>query len=106
MMLVRITAAAAAAAAAIVAAVTASAAPSDDQAFIAALDRQGIQYPSPQSAINVAREVCTLLDDGATGVDVAREINKNSAIPVASSGYFVGASIAAYCPAHGDAFAG
>jgi homoserine kinase len=82
----------------------ASAAPSDDQAFIAALDRQKITYPSPQFAVSVAKEVCTLLDDGAVGVDVAREINKTSGIPVGSSGAFVGASIVAYCPSHTDAF--
>ena len=86
--------------------VTAYAEPVDDQGFIAALDRQKIPYASPQKAITLAREVCTLLDDGAAGVDVAREINKTSGIPVANAGYFVGASITSYCPSHSDAFAG
>jgi hypothetical protein len=104
--LFRILAAASVGAAAIFSVAAASAAPSDDQAFIAALDRQGIKYPSPQFAVSIARDVCTLLDDGATGVDVAREINKNSGIPVGNSGAFVGASIVSYCPSHADAFSG
>lgn len=93
-------------AAALLTTATSSASPSDDQAFLAALDRQGVKYPSPQHAISMANEVCTLLDDGASGVDVAREIAKNSGIPVERSGFFVGASIAAFCPSHTNAFSG
>ncbi|MDT5009614.1 MAG: hypothetical protein QOH57_1231 [Mycobacterium sp.] len=102
----RVLAAAGVSAAALLTATTASASPSDDQAFLSALDRQGVKYPSAQYAISVAGEVCTLLDDGAGGVDVAREITKNSGIPVESSGFVVGASIASYCPSHIGAFAG
>lgn len=93
-------------AAALIAPASAFASPAEDQAFLAALDRQGITYPSPQSAIRIASEVCTLLDDGATGVDVAREITTTSGIPVKNSGYFVGASITTYCPSHSGAFSG
>jgi hypothetical protein len=83
---------------------TASASPSDD-AFLATLDKQGITYASPERAITTAKEICTLLDDGANGVDVSREISKNSVVQIEKSGYFVGASITAYCPSHTDAFA-
>jgi hypothetical protein len=93
-------------AAALITPASAVASPAEDEAFLAALDRQGITYPSPHSAILIASEVCTLLDDGATGVDVAREITTTSGIPVKSSGYFVGASITTYCPSHTDAFSG
>jgi hypothetical protein len=82
----------------------ASASPADDQGFLTALDKQGIAYPSPQWAVTTAREVCTLLDDGAKGVEVSREVSKTSGIPIEKAGYFVGASIAAYCPSHADAF--
>jgi len=92
------------AAASLCSAATAFASPSDDQAFLSALDKQGITYPSPQFAISTAQYACTLLDDGATGVDVAQEVSKNNGIPIDHSTYFVGASIAAYCPQHTDAF--
>jgi hypothetical protein len=106
MMLVRLAAVAGAGMAGVLFAATVYAAPADDQNFIAALDRQGIPYSSPQNAIGIAREVCALLDDGATGVDVAREINKTSGIPAPHAGYFVGASITSYCPSHSNAFSG
>jgi Protein of unknown function (DUF732) len=82
----------------------ASAAPADDQAFLAALDKQAIAYSSPQWAINTAKYVCTLLDDGASGVNVSSEISNTSGIPIEKAGYFAGASIAAYCPQHANAF--
>jgi Protein of unknown function (DUF732) len=91
-------------AAALLTAATVRAAPSDDDAFLAALDKQGITYSSPQYAIRIGREICTLLDDGANGVNVSREISKNNGIPIENAGYFVGASIAAYCPSHSNAF--
>lgn len=83
---------------------TAKASPAQDDAFLSALDKQGIIYPSPDYAIRTAKEVCTLLDDGANGVDMSREVSKNSGIPVQNAGFFVGASIAAYCPSHRNAF--
>ena len=89
MMLVRLAAAAGAGMAAVLFAATVYAAPADDQNFIAALDRQGIPYSSPQNAIGIARE-----------------INKTSGIPAPHAGYFVGASITSYCPSHSNAFSG
>jgi hypothetical protein len=83
---------------------TASATPADDQGFLSALDRQGIAYLSPQWAISTAGYVCALLDDGANGVDASREISTTNGIPIEKAGYFVGASIAAYCPSHADVF--
>jgi Protein of unknown function (DUF732) len=89
---------------ALLSAATASASPADDQGFLSALDKQGIAYSSPQWAVRTAREVCALLDDGANGLDVSREVSKTSGIPIEKAGYFVGASIASYCPSHADAF--
>jgi Protein of unknown function (DUF732) len=85
-------------------AATASASPADDQGFLSALDKQAIAYSSAQWAISTAKEACTLLDDGATGVSAASEISKTNGVPIEKAGYFVGASIAAYCPWHANAF--
>ena len=105
MILTRTLAAVGISAGAVFSAAIASASPAQDQGFLSALDKQGITSPSPQWAISTARQVCLLLDDGATGVNVSSEMSKTSGIPIEKSGYFVGASISAYCPSHADAFA-
>jgi Protein of unknown function (DUF732) len=89
---------------AVLTAASAFASPADDQGFLSALDKQRITYPSPGWAITTGRYVCTLLDDGANGVSAAGEISTTNGIPIENAGYFVGASIAAYCPWHAGAF--
>lgn len=103
-MICRIGLAAVLAAASVCTATVASASPGDDQSFLAALDKQGIAYRSPEFAISTAKYACTLLDDGANGVAVAQELSNTNGIAIEHATFFVGASIATYCPQHADAF--
>src|SRR5258708_15930481 len=76
---------------------TAHADPIDDE-FLAAINSRHIQYPSPQAALNAAREVCVELVAGKKTSDVVGDVMKNSSLDGYHAGYFVGASISAYCP--------
>ncbi|BBZ49241.1 DUF732 domain-containing protein [Mycobacterium heidelbergense] len=71
-----------------------------DNAFVAAVKAKGIDFPSPQAAIVAGHEVCDQLDLGMQKSDVASEVMNNSKLDGYHAGYFVGASVAAYCPRH------
>ena len=79
---------------------TAHADPVDDK-FLAALQSQGItDHISPAHAIDAGHFVCVKLDNGATPTSVVNDVLNSSNMPVYHSGFFVGASIDAYCPRH------
>src|SRR5262249_1097316 len=82
-----------------VAAPTAHADAVDDN-FLAALKGKGINVASPQSAIIAGHVVCDQLDLGRQPSDVATDVTKNSNLDGYHAGFFVGASIAAFCPRH------
>jgi hypothetical protein len=69
-----------------------------DDAFLTALQAKGIHYGSPDKAIIAAHEVCNELDLGRTTAQVASDVMNNSTLSGYHAGYFVGASISAYCP--------
>jgi hypothetical protein len=71
--------------------------PVDDK-FLAALATQSITYRAPDAAIAAAHLVCTRLDQGADKGQVAQEVMDNSDLDPYHAGYFVGASVGAYCP--------
>jgi hypothetical protein len=73
--------------------------PIDDR-FLAALQAQGITYQSPEAAIAAGHLVCTELDHGETKNQVAQDVLNNSDLDPFHAGYFVGASIGAYCRYH------
>lgn len=74
---------------------------STDDKFVAKLKAQGISdNVSPGHEIEAGHFVCVKLDNGATPMDVMEDIMKSSGLPEFHSGYFVGASIDAYCPRH------
>ncbi len=77
---------------------TAHADAATDDAFLAALRSKGISFGSPTSAIVAGHEVCDELGLGRTPVQVAADVTKNSGLDGYHAGYFVGASISAYCP--------
>lgn len=71
----------------------------DDQRFLASLKSEGItDHVSPSHAIDAAHSVCQKLDGGETPTQVANDVLNNSTMPAYHCGYFVGASIKAYCP--------
>ena len=77
-----------------------------DAKFLAALDSQGIMYASPEVMIAAGHTVCTELDRGETPARVARDVMHNKDVLTGSNlaphhaGFFVGASISAYCPTY------
>lgn len=76
---------------------TARADPLDDR-FLAALQSRGINYKSPEAAVEAAHQVCTELGKGRTKDDVAQEVIDRSGLDPYHAGYFVGAAVGAYCP--------
>jgi uncharacterized protein DUF732 len=84
-------------AAALLFAGAASADPADD-AFIAALAKEGIVFPDQNNAIATAHAVCAGLDKSNKSSVLAMKVMKDTALSLRQSSYFVGASISAYCP--------
>lgn len=70
----------------------------DSDAYVMALDAQGITYSSEANAIAAGRSLCTILDDGATIAATTSMVQRNSGLDRFNSGYVVGAAIAAFCP--------
>jgi len=71
--------------------------PIQDVAFLETLDAEGITYASASKVIDAGHAVCDYLDDGWMPLDVAWEVAEITGLPSATSAYFVGASIGAFC---------
>ena len=71
---------------------------SPDEAFLAALKAKGINYESPDAAVNSGHTVCHELDMGQSPEQVANNVLSSSSLDSYHAGYFVGVSIKAYCP--------
>jgi hypothetical protein len=84
-------------AAALLSAAPASADPTDD-AFVAALAKDGITMSGPNTAIAMAHTVCAELDNNQNTSVLAMSLMKDTDLSLKQSGYFVGASMSAYCP--------
>lgn len=69
-----------------------------DNAFLEAVKSKGINFGSPQAAIVAGHEVCDELDLGRQKSDVASTVTANSNLDAYHAGFFVGVSVAAYCP--------
>jgi hypothetical protein len=72
----------------------------DSGSFLGALSSKGITFTSKQAAIAAGREVCDELDQGKQTSDVANNVMTLSNLDGYHAGFFIGASIAAFCPAH------
>jgi hypothetical protein len=86
---------------------TAHADPADtDAKFLAALDSRGITYASPEVMIAAAHVACEEIDRYEAPEQVALDVMNNKDVLTSSNldgyhaGFFVGASVAAYCPEH------
>ena len=72
-----------------------------DGKFLAELRSEGItDHVSPSHAIEAGHFVCVKLDNGTSPSDVVNDVLFSSGMPVYHAGFFVGASIDAYCPRH------
>ncbi|MFY2859886.1 DUF732 domain-containing protein [Mycobacterium sp. THU-M104] len=71
-----------------------------DDAFVATLDKRRIVFPSDDAAVAEARNVCAKLDKGQTPAGLTLSLAKTTALSARDAGYFIGASVAFYCPQH------
>ncbi|GAA4540256.1 hypothetical protein GCM10023161_20860 [Mycobacterium paraffinicum] len=76
---------------------SASADPVDD-AFIASLVNYGIEVRDSDTAIAMAHRVCTGFDNNANASVLALKVKRDTDLTMRESSYFVGLSVAAYCP--------
>ncbi len=88
-------------AAALLSAAPASADQTDD-AFVAALTKGGITMSDPNTAIAMAHTVCAGLDTNQNASFLAMKLMKDTDLSPRQSGYFIGLSVAAYCPQYKD----
>ena len=72
----------------------------DRSNFLGALSSRGITFTSKQAAIVAGHEVCDELDQGKQASDVANNVMTQTDLDGYHAGFFVGVSIAAFCPAH------
>jgi hypothetical protein len=84
-------------AAVLLCAAPASADPTDD-AFVAALAKDGIVFTDRNAAIAMAHTVCTGIDKNKKTSLLAMRLMKDSDLSLKQSGYFIGLSMSAYCP--------
>ena len=73
-----------------------------DDAFIAGLVNRGITMPDPNTAIAMAHTVCAGLDANQPVSLVAMKLMKDTNFTPNQSGFFIGLSVAAYCPQDKD----
>ena len=72
----------------------------DSGNFLSALTSKGITFASRQSAIVAGHEVCDELDQGKQASDVGNDVMTQTNLDGYHAGFFVGVSIAAFCPRH------
>ena len=84
-------------AAALLSAAPASADPPDD-AFVAALAKDGIVITDRETAIAMAHTVCAGFDKNEKSSVLAMRLMKHTDLSLKQSSYFVGVSMSAYCP--------
>jgi hypothetical protein len=73
-----------------------------DAAFVAGLAKGGIALPDPNAAVATARGVCAGLDANVNSSVLALRLMKSDQLTAKESGYFIGLSVATYCPQNRD----
>jgi hypothetical protein len=84
-------------AAALLSEAPASADPTDD-AFVAALAKEGIGVVDRNTTIAMAHTVCAGLDKTNKSAVLAMKLMRDTDLSLKQSSYFIGVSISAYCP--------
>jgi len=70
----------------------------NDDGFVAALQKGGITVPDRNTAITMGHNVCGELAKGKPRTAVVMSLVESTDLSSRDSGYFVGVSVAAYCP--------
>lgn len=73
-----------------------------DDAFLAGLDKGGITMFDDDDAIATAHAVCTSIETNPNVSMLAIKLTKQTPMSAKQSGYFIGLSVASYCPEHRD----
>jgi hypothetical protein len=71
-----------------------------DSSFLNALQSKQITFARGQAAVIAGHQVCDALDGGRPSSDVANDVMQQSGLDGYHAGFFVGVSIAAFCPRH------
>ncbi len=71
-----------------------------DEAFVGALQKNGIAFTDPGAAIAAGHNVCAGLDKGQTPALIMLALVKNTNLSPKESGYVVRQSVTSYCPQH------
>jgi hypothetical protein len=74
-----------------------------DASFLNALKAKGVTFASAQAAVIAGHQVCDALDGGRASSDVANDVMQQSGLDGYHAGFFVGVSVAAFCPRHAGA---
>ena len=69
-----------------------------DQEFLTNIDNVGIVFDTPKAAMQDAKQVCSQLASGYTGVDIAADILDSTDLTAHQAAVFVVESTYAYCP--------
>ncbi|HTX94231.1 MAG TPA: DUF732 domain-containing protein [Mycobacterium sp.] len=72
----------------------------NDDAFIAALQRDGIAFSDRDAAITAGHNICAGLDRGETPAALIGGVVRNTDLSARQAAYLIGASVASYCPQH------
>jgi Protein of unknown function (DUF732) len=71
----------------------------DDAAFLGSLLNSGISYNNPDQAITAGKAVCGLIDNGASGLEVIKDLKTyNPALTTDQAAQFAAMSAKSYCP--------
>lgn len=70
-----------------------------DQAFLNSLSQAGLVYMSPDRAIQAAKSVCTLADNGLEGAEIVQDLqDRNPGFQGDGAAKFTALAAQAYCP--------
>lgn len=73
-----------------------------DAIFIDVISEHGIGFSTPEAAVDAGHVVCELVDYGAAPLEAAEVVSQESGLSSGNAAFFVGASIATFCPEYGD----
>lgn len=73
-----------------------------EDAFLKALEIQGITYSDAQGVIDAGNAACDAMNAGATFEELANVAMTDGDMDAYDAGFFVGAAVSAFCPEYAD----